>query len=181
MSVHIVFEAHSTSVDNGAKLASGWRDVDLSPLGIRQSQELGDRRKGDGFAAVLCSDLKRSFYTGKIAFAGTKIPVLRDRRLRECNYGDLNGAPSAVVDAEKPLRIETPFPNGQSYVQTTALVKDFLHDIGGHYDGQKVLIIGSRATQYGLENIINGVPLATLVAQKFVWRPGWEYIWGNGR
>jgi len=70
MTVHIIFEAHSTTFDNEAKLSSGWNDVELSPLGIQQSHELGERRGGDGFDAIFCSDLQRSFNTAEIAFAG---------------------------------------------------------------------------------------------------------------
>lgn len=37
----IYFAAHSTSKDNEAGIASGWKDVELSELGIQQSKELG--------------------------------------------------------------------------------------------------------------------------------------------
>ena len=36
----IYFAPHSTSKDNEAKIASGWKDVGLSELGIKQSKEL---------------------------------------------------------------------------------------------------------------------------------------------
>ena len=38
--VTIVFEAHSTSLDNEKHLSSGWNDVELSPLGIEQARDL---------------------------------------------------------------------------------------------------------------------------------------------
>ena len=34
------------------------------------------------------------------------------------------------------------------------------------------MIIGHRATQYGLDNIINGAPIEQLVASHFKWQPG---------
>lgn len=36
----IYFAAHSTTTDNEAEIASGWKDVALSELGIKQSKEL---------------------------------------------------------------------------------------------------------------------------------------------
>jgi broad specificity phosphatase PhoE len=44
MSVQIVFETHSTSVDNEQGLATGWLGGTLSPTGREQARELGQRR-----------------------------------------------------------------------------------------------------------------------------------------
>ncbi|MBU6427289.1 MamI family restriction endonuclease [Patescibacteria group bacterium] len=89
--------------------------------------------------------------------------------------GDFQQKPSEIVDVEKPKRISEPFPNGESYVQTTARMKDFLQDLLKNYDGKRVMVIGHRATQYGLENLINGVPLEKLTTTHFKWQPGWKY------
>jgi broad specificity phosphatase PhoE len=43
---------------------------------------------GIGIAVVFTSDLGRAVETADIAFGGTGIPVRRDARLRECDYGD---------------------------------------------------------------------------------------------
>jgi hypothetical protein len=52
---------------------------------------------------------------------------------------------------------------------------EFLKWLKKHYDGKKVLIIGARATQFGIENFINGTPYEELVVAKFKWQPGWDY------
>lgn len=170
----IIFEAHGTTYDNEAHLASGWNDIELSPLGIQQSKEMGERYKNDHFDAIFCSDLQRAYKSVEIGF-GDKWPIIKDSRLRECNYGDFTQKPSEIVDVEKPKRIDVPFPNGESYIQTTARMKDFIEEVKKNYDGKRIMIIGHRATQYGLENVINGVPLAELTAHKFKWQPGWGY------
>jgi broad specificity phosphatase PhoE len=172
--VKIIFEAHSTTLDNEAHLSSGHFDVELSELGIKQSQELGERRSSEHFDAVFCSDLQRSYKTAEIAF-GNKFPIIRDERLRECNYGDLTQHPSEEVETEKLHRIETPFPNGESYYQTGERMKNFLGDLKKNYDDKTVMIIGHRATQYGLDYWIKNIPLDDLVSAKFKWQPGWEY------
>ena len=96
----IYFAAHSTSKDNKAELSSGWKDVELSELGIQQSKELGERSKDKNFDLICCSDLKRAVDTVKIAF-GDKIPVIIDKRLRELNYRDFNGKPGNIVSPMK--------------------------------------------------------------------------------
>ena len=174
MAVTLVFEAHGTTFDNEAHLSSGWNDVALSPLGERQSREMGERYKDDHFDAIFCSDLQRAYKSAEIGF-GTKWPIIRDARLRECNYGDLTQKPSEIVDAEKPKRIDTPFPNGESYMQTNARMKSFLEDLRRDYDGKRVMVIGHRATQYGIQNILEGTPYEKLTTTHFKWQPGWGY------
>ena len=173
--IEIFFEAHSTTIDNEAKLASGYNDIELSDLGIKQSHELGDRHKNDHFDAIFCSDLQRSYKTAEIAFEN-KYPIIKDMRLRECDYGDFTQKPKELVDSEKIKRINTPFPNGESYIQTTERIQSFLDDIKQDYDGKKIMIIGHRATQYGLDCLLNGLTIEEAITKPWKWQPGWNYI-----
>lgn len=173
--VTIIFEAHGTTFDNEAHLSSGWNDVALSPLGEQQSREMGERYKDKHFDAIFCSDLKRATQSAEIGFAGRNFDIRTDKRLRECNYGEFTQHPSTEVDPEKAKRIGTPFPGGESYTDTTARVKSFLNDLKKHYDGKKVMIIGHRATQYGLEHLILGKPLPEIIPAPWKWQPGWTY------
>jgi 2,3-bisphosphoglycerate-dependent phosphoglycerate mutase len=168
--VTIVFEGHATSEDNEAKLASGWADAPLSALGEEQARTLGERYRGDTFDAIYCSDLARSYRTAELAFGGA-YPIVRDARLRECNYGALNRAPASEIAARKLAAITTPFPDGESYTDTARRMRDFLRDVAGG----RVMIIGHRATQYGLEHWICGVPLDAAVTAPWRWQPGWTY------
>lgn len=172
--VTIIFESHSTSLDNENHLSSGWNDVKLSSLGVEQAKDLGQRRKNEKFDAIFCSDLQRSYKTVAIAF-GDKFPIIKDTRLRECNYGDLTQRPSSEVDSEKPKRIKTPFPNGESYEQAAERMKSFLNELVKNHDGKKIMIIGHRATQYGLEYLINKIPLEKVIPAPWKWQPGWIY------
>ncbi len=172
--VTIIFESHGTTIDNESHLSSSWYDIELSDLGKRQAKELGERYKDEEFDAIFCSDLQRSYKTAGIAF-GEKFPIIQDKRLRECDYGDLTRHSSDEVEPQKVKHINKPFPNGESYEQTSERVKDFLEDLKKNYDGQKVMIIGHRATQYGLEHWINGIDLETLVKIPFKWKAGWIY------
>jgi alpha-ribazole phosphatase/probable phosphoglycerate mutase len=177
--VKIIFEAHGTTFDNEAHLSSGHNDIALSPLGIQQSKEMGERYKDEHFNAIFCSDLQRAYKSAQIAF-GDKFPIIKDRRLRECDYGDFTQKPSEVVDEQKPLRLTEPFPNGESYADTTERMRHFLINLFSDYEGKRVMVIGHRATQYGLDNLIKHVPMKQLVSTHFKWQPGWAYELTHG-
>lgn len=174
--VTIIFESHGTTIDNEKHLASGWNDVELSELGIKQSKEMGQRYADDHFDAIFCSDLQRTYKSAEIAF-GNKFPIFKDIKLRECHYGDLTQHSSEEVDKEKPNRINVPFPHGQSYEQTSEIMRVFLQKLLKEYDGKRVMIIGHRTTQYGLERWCNGIPVSVMIqmAPEWKWQPGWEY------
>jgi 2,3-bisphosphoglycerate-dependent phosphoglycerate mutase len=98
MATQIVFETHSITEDNERGIATGWHPGRLSEKGRLLAGELGARRRSDGIQAVFSSDLRRAVETAEIAFGDTAIPILHDWRLRECNYGEKNGAPRAELE-----------------------------------------------------------------------------------
>ena len=174
MSIQLVFETHSTSVDNERGIATGWLPGELSAEGRQQAAQLGERRRNDGIDLVVASDLRRAVETVEIAFAGSPLPIRYDRRLRECDYGDWNGMPRARLEAERPKRIDVPFPGGESWREAVQRHGGFLDELA-HADGRRVLLVGHVATRWALDHIVNGVPLEQLAAEPFAWRPGWEY------
>lgn len=169
----IYFAAHATTKDNEAKIASGWSDAELSDLGKQQAKELGEVFKDIKLDLVCCSDLKRAVDTVQIAF-GNKYQIIADKRLRELNYGDFNGKPSAVVEPMKMQHIKEPFPNGESYERAVARIQGFYQDLKEKYQDKTILVVGHRATQYGLD-ILKGKTLEELLSAPFKWQPYWEY------
>jgi alpha-ribazole phosphatase/probable phosphoglycerate mutase len=173
--VQIVFETHSTSEDNERGKATGWLGGKLSLTGEAQARQLGERRRQDNLAAVYSSDLNRAVETARIAFAGTAIPVSLDWRLRECNYGTLNGMSHEQLDMERSRRLDQPFPEGESWRGAVDRVVSFLHEVAAKSEGKRVLLIGHVATRWALDHYVLGIPLEQLVAAPFQWREGWEY------
>jgi alpha-ribazole phosphatase/probable phosphoglycerate mutase len=178
-SIEIVYETHSVSVDNERGVATGWLDGELSETGRELALELGARRRDDGIAVVYSSDLGRAVETAEIAFGGSGIPVRLDRRLRECNYGELNGMPSARLREEVPRRIDTPYPGGESYRQVVERVRDFLVELPSELDGERIVLISHAAPRWSLQHLLGGERLEDLVAAPFDWRPGWEFVLGR--
>ena len=125
------------------------------------------------FDIIYCSDLIRAIDTVKIAFR-EKIPVIIDKRLRELNYGDFNGKPKSIVDKMKVERIKMPFPKGESYEQAVIRVQEFFKELKQKYPNKTVLVVGHRATQFGLDTL-TGKTLEDCVKTPFKWQPFWEY------
>ena len=176
MAVQIVYETHSTSEDNEHGIATGWLGGHLSPVGREQAQRLGERRRDDGIEVVIASDLNRAVETAQIAFGESRIPASLDWRLRECDYGELNGMPRPQLERERRSRIDVPFPGGESWRDAVYRVTGLLREIADACAGQRVLLIGHVATRWALDHHVRGVPLEALVDSPFDWQEGWEYV-----
>lgn len=99
-----------------------------------------------------------------------------DRRLRECNYGELNGGPAAEIDAARRVRhVHEAFPRGQSYLDVVEATRAFLADVTRTHDGEHVLAIGHSANRWALQHLLECRPLEELVAAPFDWQEGWVF------
>lgn len=175
MAVDIVYETHAVTTDNEAGLATGWLPGQLSPQGRALAEQLGVRRRDDGVVAVFVSDLRRAVETAEIAFRGTRLPIYRDPRLRECNYGKLNGMPVTLLSGQRRRRVDRPFPDGESYQQVVERTRQFLRDLARHWDGTRVVVIAHSANRWALDHLLRGRPLGDLVDTPFDWQEGWHY------
>jgi alpha-ribazole phosphatase/probable phosphoglycerate mutase len=175
--IEILFETHSTTTDNERWVASGWLDGQLSPLGRRQAKELGDRCTDNDVdaVAVYCSDLGRAVETAQIAFGGHGLPIFHDWRLRECNYGMLNGTAVARLEVERTKHVLDPYAGGESYVDVVARARSFLQDLPPRYPDRRIVVIGHSATKWAFDHLLEGTPLDELVDGSFRWQPGWLY------
>lgn len=180
MSVNITCFAHGTTTDNERGISSGWSDVELSELGVKQSINLKEQIKDKKFDAVFCSDLKRAVKSAELAFGGTA-PIIKDARLRECNYGKLNASSSSIVEpmCEKEC-ISNRFPEGESYEDVKKRMAEFLEFLKANYNGKNVAIVAHKAPQLSLDVLLKGKTWGEALAEDWrktkSWQPGWEYI-----
>ena len=175
MALEIVYETHSISEDNEQGIATGWLPGRLSDAGRTNAAALGQRRSNDGLGAIFVSDLARAIETVEVAFADSGIPVLMDWRLRECDYGRLNGAAAPEVHSDRRKYLDQPYPGGESWRQAAERVGRFLSDLPLRWDGQRILVVGHAATRWGLEHLLRGQDLEEVITADFAWQEGWEY------
>jgi broad specificity phosphatase PhoE len=178
MSVKITYFVHGTTLDNENHKSSGWNDVKLSDLGIQQSKKLAELTSDKKFDAVYTSDLVRAIDSAKLAW-GDKYPLHPDSRLRECNYGDLNGMNSELVEPMQEQSITVPMPNGESYDDVKLRINDFLMFLKKEYDGKHIAIVAHKAPQLALDVVLKGMTWNEAFANDWrknqAWQPGWDY------
>ena len=179
MSVKITYFVHCTTTDNEEQISSGWKDVELSALGIQQSIDLKQQTREMKFDVVFCSDLKRAVESATITWEGI-YPIIKDERLRECNYGDYNGAPSDIVEKmQEEECLDKPFPNGESYEDVKKRIQGFLFFVKENYDGKYIAIVAHKAPQLAFDVILKSMTWKEAHANDWrktkSWKPGWEY------
>jgi alpha-ribazole phosphatase/probable phosphoglycerate mutase len=125
---------------------------------------------------VFTSDLGRAVETAELASVEASLPILHDWRLRECDYGELNGMPAERVHADRRRHLDRPYPRGESWREAVARVGRVLEDLPMRWNECRIIIIGHVATKWALDHFLDGVPIEDLVATEFRWREeGWEY------
>lgn len=178
MAVKITYFVHGTTADNEKHISSGWKDVELSDLGIQQSKELKDKVDIKQFDVVFCSDLKRAVDSANLTFKGA-VQIKVDPRLRECNYGDYNGKPSEIVEPMQEENIEKPFPNGESYEDVKKRIGEFLEDVKKEYSGKHIAVVAHKAPQLALDVLLKNMTWKQAFENDWrkvgKWQPGWEY------
>lgn len=178
MAVQITYFVHGTTTDNERELSSGWNDAKLSRTGIQQSKDLAKLTADMQFDVVFTSDLSRAVESAQLAWGDT-YPVQQDARLRECNYGDLNGKPSDIVEPVQEQAIDTPMPNGESYEMVKRRIDDFLDFLRANYEGKQVAIVAHKAPQLALDVLLKGMTWQEAFDNDWrkakAWRPGWTY------
>lgn len=177
MSVNITYFVHGTTTDNEKHISSGWNDVDISELGIKQSKDLIGQIGDKKFDAIFCSDLIRAVHSAKLTFGED---VIIDPRLRECNYGKFNAQLSEIVEPMQEKSITNAFPEGESYEDVKVRIADFLKDLKEKYDGKNIAIVAHKAPQLALDVLLKGQTWDEAFAKDWrkvgKWQPGWSYV-----
>jgi broad specificity phosphatase PhoE len=171
--IDIWCEVHAQTDHNAADLASGHYDVALTAHGRTQAHTvLRARYSHLHFDVVFTSDTQRAYDTACLIFADRPLPILRDPRLRECDYGDFEGRPRAEMERARLTALHTPFPNGESYAQVAIRMQSFLTQLAAERDGQHVMLVGHGATLWMLAHWLQEQPLEAVVGvfPKRPWR-----------
>jgi len=135
MSGTLVLVRHGQSDWNLKNLFTGWKDPELTPLGIQEAETGGQALADTGikFDIAFTSDLKRAQDTLKIVLdklGQTELETIRDQALNERDYGDLSGLNKDDARAkwgEEQVHIwrrsyDVPPPGGESLKDTGARV-----------------------------------------------------------
>ena len=176
MELKVIYFVHGTTVDNMAGKCSGWKQVELTELGRERAIKLGEIKKDTVFDVIFTSDLIRAIDSANLAFPN--IEHIQDSRLRECNYGELDGEDKSLVVYEE--HIDKPFPKGESLKDVEERVKEFIEFLKENYQGKKIGIVAHRAPQLAFEVLTKNISWEEANKNDWrktkTWQPGWEYV-----
>jgi len=134
----LVLVRHGQSEWNARNLFTGWKNPDLTPLGVEEARRAGRELKKNDllFSIGFTSALIRAQRTLSLIFeelGQSNIPTVRDRALNERHYGDLSGLNKDEARdkwGEEQVRLwrrsyDVPPPGGESLKDTVARVVPF--------------------------------------------------------
>lgn len=135
MSGTLVLVRHGQSEWNLKNLFTGWKDPDLTELGVKEATKAGEllAARGMHFDIAFTSVLRRAQRTCSIILDGvgqSGLETIRDEALNERDYGDLSGLNKDDARerwGEEQVHIwrrsyDTPPPGGESLKDTGARV-----------------------------------------------------------
>ncbi len=149
----LVLLRHGESQWNLENRFTGWVDVPLTPKGVQEAKNAGEKLRGFTFDRAFTSVLERANETLRLALdviGQPKIPIERDPALNERMYGDLQGlnkAETAKKYGDAQVKIwrrsyDVPPPGGESLKDTAERVLPYYEQTIKPYllKGETILI-----------------------------------------
>ena len=149
----LVLLRHGESQWNLENRFTGWVDVPLTPRGIQEAKNAGDKLRGFTFDRAFTSVLARANETLRLALEAigqSDLPVVKDKALNERMYGELQGlnkAETAKKYGEAQVKIwrrsyDIPPPGGESLKDTAERVLPYYEQTIKPYllKGETILI-----------------------------------------
>ncbi len=177
----LVLTRHGQSEWNLKNLFTGWKDVDLTEVGIAEAKAAGRKLKAQGitFDVGFTSDLKRAQRTMTIMLeemGQPNIPVIANVALNERDYGDLSGLNKDDArerwGAEKVhvwrRSYDVPPPGGESLRDTAARVLPYyIQEILPRVlRGQRVLITAHGNSLRALVMVLDRLSPKEIIARE---------------
>lgn len=141
-----IFVRHGKTHFNEINLTQGWCDSPLSKLGVKQVENMSLQLKDYSINKAYTSPLGRAVETSEIILQGHNIAPISDKRLKEVNFGILEGINTLFV---KELHYR-PY-EGEDLHDVINKHIEFLNDIiASSKEDDTVLIVGHGCSLYGL-------------------------------
>jgi broad specificity phosphatase PhoE len=156
--------------EGAERIALDSRDVDvpLSDRGREQAQALGTALAAEPPDVVWVSPYVRARQTSEIALAAAGIdrPVVVDERLREREFGALDGLTRKGIEKQWPQEAERRAalgkfyhrpPGGESWTDALLRVRSLLGDLRQDCEGQRVVVVAHQVIVLLCRYVIEGM------------------------
>jgi len=159
---------HGWTIWHADNRYAGSSEVALNPGGYAQAERLGAWASEAGLAAIWCSPLNRARETAAPASRATGLEPRIDERLREIDFGRIEG--KTIIEAEQLFPDEIrrfkadpatyPMPGGEDPNQAARRAISVLRDIAStHPDGRVLVVTHSTLIRLTLCSLFS-IPLA---------------------
>lgn len=158
---------HGETLWNAERRFQGHEDSPLSELGRSQVTALGQRMKNMKFDSLISSDLGRTRETAAIITGFTGHAVELDSRIRERNYGVLEGLTVDEImqqhaDVLERLKTDDPDylpPGGESHRQHYQRNADFFEEILEKRAGFTIAVVAHGGVLDSMFRYVSSLPL----------------------
>lgn len=173
----LVLARHGQSDWNLKNLFTGWKDPDLTELGVSEAKAAGERLKAKGLAFDRCytSELSRAQRTAGLILdelGQADLPTVRDIALNERDYGELSGLNKDDARArwgEEQVHVwrrsyDIPPPGGESLKDTAARVLPYYirEILPAVMRGERVLVAAHGNSLRALIMVLDGLNTDTI-------------------
>lgn len=140
---------HGETESNAVQRYIGQGDSPLSPRGLEQVEALARRFADEAIDALYSSDLGRAERTAAAIARSTGLAPMLDERLRERQYGELEGLgyresidrfPETFAAFDR-FDIDTPIPGGESARQVRDRVASFVDEHVLPHGGRSIVAV----------------------------------------
>ena len=134
----------------------------LTEKGKEEVRGTAQNLKKEKIDYIFASDILRTKETTNIvkeALGLDSSHVISDKRLREINFGEIDGKDRSFYSKAIPNfldRFETRLPGGESFNDIKKRVGDFIYEIDKKYEGKTILLITHETPAWLLECAVEG-------------------------
>lgn len=144
----LILVRHGETAWNHEHRFQGQANPPLNALGIQQAHALARRLRTIPIDIAFASDLQRALETARIITAKRDVQLIATPMLRERRLGAWEGLTVQEASRMHPREIEawkrdvlSPIPDGESYEQLQARLRELLKQLLREYKGKSILIV----------------------------------------
>lgn len=129
--------------------------VKLTEKGEQMIRDVSNRLKDEGVDVIVSSDLRRTKQTAGIIAEELGLGVAFDERLRDTDFGDMNGMPISVLKERFGTRVarftEAP-EGGETLRQVRHRIIEVVKELEAKYEGKTILLVSHGDPLWMLES-----------------------------
>lgn len=152
---------HGETVWNRENRLQGTKDIQLSKIGIEQAKAAAKRLQQDHWDMIVSSDLSRAIDTARIINENLGIDHFVEPRLRERNFGILEGKTRDEIINEYPGAFDPEdhpeLPGLENFKKVGIRIRATLEKMARQHPGKEILIVSHGSSINAFLYVITGI------------------------